>query len=98
MTPRAKGPPWRRRISASNDALVSRQSSTLARLGVSIALVVSLWLRVVPAWPRVFTPWGVDFQEPDAWFHLRIVHNLIAHFPYRSGFDPYALYPGGMNL
>jgi dolichyl-diphosphooligosaccharide--protein glycosyltransferase len=40
----------------------------------------------------------VDFQEPDAWFHLRTAHNLLAHFPFRSGFDPYALFPGGMNM
>jgi len=66
--------------------------------GVACTVLFSLWLRVGPVWPFVFTPWGVDFQEPDAWFHLRTAHNLLAHFPFRSGFDPYALFPGGMNM
>jgi asparagine N-glycosylation enzyme membrane subunit Stt3 len=70
----------------------------IARASVVCAVLLSFWLRVSPAWTRVFTPWGVDFQEPDAWFHLRTVHNLLAHFPFRSGFDPYALFPAGMNL
>lgn len=70
----------------------------LARVGVACAVLLSLWLRVAPAWHVVFTPWGVAFQEADAWFHLRTAHNLLAHFPFRSGFDPYALFPGGMNM
>ena len=65
---------------------------------MACAVLFSLWLRTGPAWPFVFTAWGVDFQEPDAWFHLRTAHNLLAHFPFRSGFDPYALFPGGMNM
>src|SRR5579862_6041594 len=65
---------------------------------VACAVLLSLYLRVVPPWHIVFAPWGVDFQETDAWFHLRTAHNLLAHFPFRSGFDPYALFPGGMNM
>ena len=75
-----------------------RQKLLLGRAGVVCAILLSLWLRVAYAWQWVFTPWGVDFQEPDAWFHLRTAHNLLAHFPFRSGFDPYALFPGGMNV
>lgn len=65
---------------------------------MACAVALSLWLRTAWSWPFVFTAWGVDFQEPDAWFHLRTAHNLLAHFPWRSGFDPYALFPGGMNM
>jgi len=74
----------------------------LRKLAPSITIVTAvmaaLALRVLPAWPAVFTSTGVNFQEDDALFHLRTVHNLLAHFPYRSGFDPYALFPNGQNI
>jgi len=65
---------------------------------VAAAMVVSFLLRVLPAYTNVFTPDGINFQEGDPWFHVRTVQNLLAHFPWRSGFDPYAVYPGGSNL
>jgi asparagine N-glycosylation enzyme membrane subunit Stt3 len=58
----------------------------------------ALALRVIPAWRAVFTPAGINFQENDAWFHVRTVHNLLAHFPLRSGFDPYMRFPGGGEI
>jgi dolichyl-diphosphooligosaccharide--protein glycosyltransferase len=74
----------------------TRRYLTAAILAGS-ALLAFAW-RVVPGYNAVFTPHGVSFQEPDAWFHMRTVHNLLAHFPQRSGFDPYAVYPGGENI
>jgi dolichyl-phosphooligosaccharide-protein glycotransferase len=65
---------------------------------VLIAILLAFGLRVVPAWRTVFTPTGVSFQEYDAWFHVRLIHNLLAHFPKRSLYDPYALFPGGENV
>ncbi len=43
------------------------------------------------------TTFGVNFQDTDSWYHMRAVHNLAAHFPHQSGFDPYAIYGGGQN-
>jgi len=74
---------------------MKRLTSTLAIAG---AVAAALALRVLPAYSVVFPGDGVNFQESDAWFHVRTVHNLLAHFPHRSGFDPYALYPGGQNI
>ena len=69
------------------------------KISTAIALAgatcLAFWLHVYPAWNVVFTADGINFQEPDAWFHMRAIHNLVAHFPWRSGFDPYAFYPGG---
>ena len=59
---------------------------------------LSFAFRVVPGFAAVFTPRGISFQEADAWFHVRTVHNLLAHFPRRSGFDPFSLYPRGENV
>lgn len=69
------------------------------KISTAIALAgatcLALWLHTYPAWNVVFTPNGINFQEPDAWFHMRAIHNLVARFPWPSGFDSYAFYPGG---
>ena len=78
--------------------LTNPQKLRAAWACVGCLALLSLWLRVYYTWPWVFTSLGVDFQEPDAWFHMRTAQNLVAHFPFRSGFDPYGLFPGGMNL
>ena len=61
-------------------------------------VLLSLALRVIPSFPLVFAGGTVNFQEGDAWYHVRTIHNLLAHFPWRSGLDPYALYPGGQAV
>jgi len=65
---------------------------------VAMSVLLAFAFRVVPGYHAVFTAHGISFQEPDAWFHMRTVHNLLAHFPWRSGFDPYAVYPLGENV
>lgn len=64
-------------------------------IGAAACVCLALAIRVIPSWGAVFTDHGVSFQEPDAWYHMRSIHNLMAHFPKRSGFDPYGLYPLG---
>jgi dolichyl-diphosphooligosaccharide--protein glycosyltransferase len=75
---------------------MNKRLTTAALL--SLAVAAALALRVLPAWSLVFSGGAVNFQEGDAWFHVRTVHNLLAHFPRRSGFDPCALFPGGQNV
>jgi len=74
---------------------VIRIVKQLPFIAVLLSVALAFAFRVVPARDAVFTPHGVSFQEPDAWYHMRTVHNLMAHFPKRSGFDPYSVYPGG---
>ena len=62
---------------------------------VSIALALAFAVRVIPAYHAVFSAFGVNFQDDDSWSHMRSVHNLVAHFPQQSGFDPYRVFPGG---
>ena len=62
---------------------------------VGFAVVLAFAIRVAPARTAVFGSATIDFQDNDSWFHMRSVHNLVAHFPTQSGFDPYALFPGG---
>jgi len=49
---------------------------------------------VIPSYHAVMTTTGVNFQDNDSWYHMRTVHNIAAHFPHQSGFDPYAILPG----
>ncbi len=65
--------------------------------GALLAAFAGFLLRVLPTLDNVFTPAGITFQEFDPWFHARTVQNLLAHFPWRSGFDPYMIFPGGQN-
>jgi len=58
----------------------------------------SVALRVIPVYDLVFTPGGVNYLETDAWYHLRHAQNLAAHFPLRSGYDPYGIYPDGQRV
>lgn len=60
--------------------------------------LLAFGLRVLPPYRAVFTTQGVNFEEGDAWFHVRSIHNLLAHFPKWSTYDPFGLYPGGENL
>jgi asparagine N-glycosylation enzyme membrane subunit Stt3 len=67
--------------------------ATLA--GAALAAFV---LRFLPSLDAVFGRGRTDFQEGDAWFHVRTLQNLLAHFPWRSGFDPYMRFPDGQNV
>jgi dolichyl-diphosphooligosaccharide--protein glycosyltransferase len=65
---------------------------------VVLAAGAAFWLRTATSYALVFTPAGINFQANDAWYHVRSEQTLAAHFPRRSGFDPYAIYPGGQSL
>ncbi len=59
---------------------------------------VSLYLRTVPSHDGVFGGNYVVFTENDPWYHMRVVENMVCHFPQRISFDPYSIYPTGMNV
>ncbi len=86
------------RMSRNGRQTSRRMPKRLPAAVVLTAMLLAFGLRVAPAYQTVFTPIGVCFQEFDAWFHVRVIHNLLAHFPRRSLYDPYALFPGGENV
>ena len=59
---------------------------------------IALALRVSLAYDSVFTGDWVRFAENDPWYHIRLVENLIQHFPHRIVFDPFTLYPYGQEV
>ncbi|WP_460918142.1 hypothetical protein, partial [Staphylococcus aureus] len=59
---------------------------------------VALWYHLVPAWDQIFTAEGVKFAGVDAYYHMRILDNLVANFPHLMSVDPYFIFPGANGL
>jgi oligosaccharyl transferase (archaeosortase A-associated) len=59
---------------------------------VAALCVLALSIRVIPRFDLVFQPGFVNFQETDAWYHVRVAENLVRHFPWRIMVDPYVLF------
>jgi len=51
---------------------------------------VALAMRICVPWSLVFTPTHVNLLETDAWYHLRVIENLVSQFPHRLHVDPFA--------
>jgi len=72
--------------------------SVRADLSWLLAIVAAaLFIRIYFPWSIVFTPTHVNLLETDAWYHLRVIENLVHQFPHRLRVDPYAM-PGGEFL
>src|SRR5678815_673344 len=54
-----------------------------------LIMVVAFLARTVLLWHAVFTPEGVNYQDSDAWYHMRLIDNLARNFPHRATVDPY---------
>ena len=68
--------------------------------GILIALFFgfALYVRVALPFDKVFVGDLIKFTGNDAYFFMRIVDNLAYNFPHLNSFDPYLLYPTGMDL
>ncbi len=81
-------------------AKIGARLSTRARYGLillaifAIALSIRTWL----PYDGVFLGDWIRFGGNDPWYHLRLVENLVQHFPDRIAFDPFTLYPYGQNV
>jgi len=59
-------------------------------LGLLVLIVVAAFLvRTLLLWHGVFTGEGVNYQDSDAWYHMRLIENLTHNFPHRATIDPY---------
>ncbi|MFA5079956.1 MAG: STT3 domain-containing protein, partial [Dehalococcoidia bacterium] len=58
-------------------------------------ITLALWLRVALPYSQVFARDWVKMTGVDAYYYMRLVDNLMRHFPQLTQFDPYLLYPGG---
>jgi len=81
-------------------AKIVRRLSIRPTYGIILVLIfgIALSLRVWVSYERVFAGGWVRFVENDPWYHIRIVENLVHHFPHRIAFDPYTFYPHGQDV
>ena len=65
---------------------------------VALLFGVALGLRVYFPYDRVFGSDWIKFTGIDAYYHMRLVDNLVHNFPHLGSFDPYLIYPGGAGV
>jgi len=70
----------------------------IAGLSVALFVGVSLFIRAYLPHEQVFSGEYIRFSSIDAYFHMRLIDNLLHNFPTLIDFDPYLLYPSGMKL
>ncbi len=68
--------------------------AAIAGIIVAVLCGIALFIRTYFPYDQVFSGGSVWFTD-DAWYHMRLVENLIQHFPHRIYFDPYTYYPHG---
>jgi dolichyl-diphosphooligosaccharide--protein glycosyltransferase len=69
-------------------------------IGILLALFfgIALYLRICLPYDQVFSGEWIKFTSVDAYFHMRLVDNLVHNFPRLTSFDPYFIYPGGQAV
>ena len=83
---------------------LGEQKTTKNKLWLIYGLILaaifaaSLALRIIPMYQAVFGSGPVNMQGVDGIYHLRLVENLLAHFPLRISFDPYTYFPFGQDV
>ncbi len=63
-------------------------------LSLAIFFTTSLLLRIILPYHQIFTPLGIKSAMNDAYYHMRLVDNLVYNFPHFSYYDPYFVFPG----
>ena len=82
-----KGPQGRR---------IKLSPAAIAGIIVFALCGIALYIRVYFPYDSVFVDGSVWFKGADPWYHMRLVDNLIHHFPQRIWFDAYSNYPHGL--
>ncbi len=79
---------------------IKAKTSANSLYGLALALLmgIAFFLRVYFPYDNVFTGDWVRFKWFDSWYHMRLVENLLHHFPQRIYFDPYTRYPQGQDV
>ncbi len=67
---------------------------------ILIAIIVSLYLRIVNPWNVVFVSWidGARLSGNDPWYYFRLIESAVHNFPNRLWFDAFTKYPFGTYL
>jgi len=73
-------------------------SKAIYAVALLVIFGIALSIRVCVPFDSVFGGDWVRFGVNDPWYHMRLVENLVHHFPQRISFDPFAFYPSGLDV
>lgn len=65
---------------------------------LSLACAVALFFRIYLPYKMVFSGDWIKFASVDAYYHMRLVDNLLHNFPRLISFDPYFIYPSAVPV
>ena len=77
--------------------VIKRSPTFYCIVVVGLLVAVSLFLRVYLPYEKVFSSEGIKLTSVDAYYHMRIVDNLVHNFPNYMTVDPYAVHPGAVG-
>jgi len=66
----------------------------LTSIIIAIVFGIALCLRICLPYDQVFSAEGIKFTSVDAYYHMRLIDNLVHNFPHLISIDPYLLFPG----
>ena len=78
--------------------LKRHRAAIIAGLLLALFFSVSLFIRAYLPHDKVFVGEWVKYTTVDAYFQMRLVDSIVHNFPKLINFDPYLLYPSGMNI
>ena len=73
-------------------------SKAIYGMALFILFAIALALRISLPYENVFTEDWVRFGGVDPWYHMRLVENLVQHFPHQIAFDPFVTFPSGQGV
>jgi dolichyl-diphosphooligosaccharide--protein glycosyltransferase len=77
---------------------INFSSKLITALLLVLLFGLALFPRVYLYYDYVFGGESVRFTEVDAYYHMRLVDNMLHHFPQRITFDPYTSAPDGNSV
>jgi dolichyl-phosphooligosaccharide-protein glycotransferase len=66
--------------------------------GLAAIAAGAFLLRAAIPWRTVFRQGFTSFPGHDPWYHVRLVENLLGHFPLPAKVDPYLAHPGARPI
>ena len=66
-------------------------------VGIILAVIfgIALYFRAGLPYDQVFSGDWIKFTSVDAYYHMRLIDNLVQNFPHLIGFDVYTHFPSG---
>jgi len=74
--------------------------SPVLLVGILLALFfgIALYLRIFLPYDQIFSGDWIKFASTDAYYNMRLIDNLVQHFPHRIMIDPYISYPSTAGI